>query len=79
MNRKDYTTLCNCQDTLLTIGSTIDGTDLPFEEKVDLTQHIKFAADKINLSLIRGRQEAEAEAELPKSQKISIFSFFNKK
>ena len=75
MNRKDYTTLCNCQDTLLTIGSTIDGTDLPFEEKVDLTQHIKFAADKINLSLIRGRQEAD----LPKSQKISIFSFFNKK
>ena len=59
MKQGDYTTLSIIMQSLKDLGSAVDNTDISFKEKVEITAQIKYAADTINLALIRGRAEAE--------------------
>ena len=57
----------------------MDSTDIPFKEKVEVTAQIKYAVDTLNLILIRGRAEAEAEVYKERISLKKLFLFLIKK
>lgn len=79
MKAADYTKLCEVLDTLREQGEIVDSTDITFKEKVEVTAQIKYAVDTINLVLIRGREEAEAEVYKERISLKKLFLFLIKK
>lgn len=79
MKAADYTTLCQVLQTLREQGEIVDSTDITFKEKVEVTAQIKYAVDTLNLVLIRGREEAEAEVYKERISLKKLFLFLIKK
>ena len=76
MRAQDYNRLSNIHQALLNAGEEVDGTEIAFRDKVEITERIRYAADTINLALVRGRAEAEAEVLKPVKKWKELIRFF---
>lgn len=79
MKKGDYTTLSIIMQSLKDLGSAVDNTDISFKEKVEITSQIQYVVDTINLTLIRGREEAENGVIKPAAKWQEIVRFFLRK
>lgn len=62
MKLSDYQKLFSLIVELQNIGKTINDSDLPFQQKYELTLPVSEALHKLETALMNGRQEAETES-----------------